>query len=110
MSDVFKALADPTRREILRMLAHNPRTVNEISSRFDMSRPAVSKHLKILKDSQLMRMEFDVHDARQRNCYIQLEALQEVDEYIRNLERFWKNKLTGLGKFLDESADPPSEP
>lgn len=100
MSDVFKAIADPTRRQILMTLAKRPENVNAISEKFDMSRPAVSKHIKILTESNLVRIETDSIDTRQRNCYAQLEALQEVNEYLKRLEEFWNNKLEGLEKFL----------
>ncbi|NND07486.1 MAG: helix-turn-helix transcriptional regulator [Saprospiraceae bacterium] len=100
MNDVFKALADPTRRDILRMLAQHPASINTIAEQFDMTRPAVSKHIKILQQSNLVDIEVDASDARQRNCYLQLEALQEVEEYITALEIFWKNRLHGLGSYL----------
>lgn len=100
MSDVFKAIADPTRRQILLSLAKKPENVNTISELFDMSRPAVSKHIKVLAESNLVRIETDEVDTRQRNCYAQLEALQEVNEYLKRLEEFWENRLEGLEKFL----------
>lgn len=100
MSDIFKALADPTRREILLMIAQQPENVNRISERFNMSRPAVSKHIRLLEDSSLIKIETDKVDGRQRNCYIQLEALKEVEEYIFKLEEFWQTKLNGLEKHL----------
>lgn len=102
MSDVFKALADPTRREILLMLSQTPTNVNSISEKFNMSRPAVSKHIKVLTDNKLVKIESDTDDARQRNCYVQLEALAEVEQYISQLETFWKAKLDGLGKHLEK--------
>ena len=88
MSDVFKALADPTRRDILRMPAQHAASINTIAGQFDISRPAVSKHTKIFKQSKLVSIESDTFHARQRNCYLQLEALQEVEEYITDLEVF----------------------
>jgi len=100
MSDIFKAIADPTRRQILMSLAKRPENVNAISEKFNMSRPAVSKHIKILKESNLVRIETDSVDTRQRNCYVQLEALQEVSEYLKRLEEFWNIKLDGLEQFL----------
>ena len=100
MSDIFKALADPTRREILRSLAQQPENVNTISEKFEMSRPAVSKHIKILIENDLVRTETDQHDTRQRNCYVQLEALAEVSRFIAELEQFWNNKLDGLDHYL----------
>ncbi|WP_299245231.1 metalloregulator ArsR/SmtB family transcription factor [uncultured Aquimarina sp.] len=101
MTDVFKAIADPTRREILLSLAKNPENVNTISEKFNMSRPAVSKHIKILSDNKLVRIETDKSDNRQRNCYVQLEALSEVNVFIKQLQQFWESKLDGLGNYLN---------
>ena len=101
MSDVFKALADTTRREILLMLAEEPTNVNEIAGHFNMSRPAISRHIKVLRESNLISIESDQVDGRQINCYAQLEALKEVEDYMKKLEQFWKLRLTGLGKYLD---------
>ncbi len=106
MTDVFKALSDPTRRRILLMLAEEPNSINSISDHFNMSRPAVSKHIRILSDAQLLTIRSDETDGRQRNCYIQLEALKEVNDYIDTLERFWKSKLHGLGHYLSRKDSP----
>lgn len=103
MSDVFKALADPTRRKILMMLVEEPSSVNNISKKFNMTRPAVSKHLKILESSNLVGTETDQTDGRQRNCYAQLEALKEVEDFIGELEKHWKSKLNNLGNYLAKS-------
>jgi len=100
MSDIFKALADPTRREILMMIAKQPESINTIADKFNMSRPAVSKHIKILSENKLTRIEADSVDGRQRNCYAQLEALKEVSDYLSQLEYFWKTKLDSLELFL----------
>jgi DNA-binding transcriptional ArsR family regulator len=104
MSDVFKALADPTRREILVMLSQKSASVNHIAEQFNMSRPAVSKHLKILNDSALISIKTDEEDGRQRNCYAQLEALAEFDAYLSELRSFWQSKLTGLGDYLTKQS------
>lgn len=100
MSDIFKAISDPTRREILLMLAEEPASVNNISKKFNMTRPAISKHLKILQESSLVQMEMDQSDGRQRTCFVQLEALKEVEDYLNKLEKYWQTKLTGLGSYL----------
>ncbi len=105
MTDIFKAIADPTRREILLMLCKKPTSVNGIAEHFDMSRPAVSKHIKILQSNNLVDISSDNKDGRQRNCYAQLEALEEVNAYMKNLHKFWNQKLDNLGAFLDEQAD-----
>ena len=108
MNDVFKAIADPTRREILLMIAEHPRNINEISEKFEMSRPAVSKHIKILTDCQLVDIRPDSHDGRQRNCYAQLEALLQVKNYLAQLECFWNDRLDNLGRYLEKNGDEKS--
>ncbi len=105
MNDVFKALADPTRREILLMIAEQPCSVNTISDQFNISRPAISKHIKILKDCKLVSMQTDGFDGRQRNCFAQLEALKEVENYLQQLEKFWSTRLDRLGQFLEEDEN-----
>jgi DNA-binding transcriptional ArsR family regulator len=105
MSDIFKALADPTRRDILTMLAKEPTTVNSIADQFQMSRPAVSRHIKILHDSQLVSMEQNPLDGRYLNCYAQLEVLKEVEDYMKCLESLWKERLDRLGKYLDSQPE-----
>lgn len=103
MSDVFKALADPTRREILLMLTQQPTPVNAIAEKFNMSRPAVSKHIKLLESSGLVRIQPGEEDGRQRYCYAQLMALKEVEEYLQQLEKFWTTKLNHLGEYLNRT-------
>ena len=109
MSDIFKALADPTRRSIMLMLCQESNSVNNISEHFNMSRPAISKHIKILQEAELVKIEPDKKDGRQRNCYAQLEAMQEIHNYLSKLENFWKQNLSDLGNFLDEEAAKSNE-
>tara|TARA_R110002072_G_scaffold143053_15_gene289006 strand:- start:523 stop:843 length:321 start_codon:yes stop_codon:yes gene_type:complete len=102
MADVFKAIADQTRREILLMLIKDSSNIGDIAENFKMTRPAVAKHIKILQKANLVRVIPDTLDSRQRNCYAQLEALKEVEEYLTKLEMYWKTKLNGLGEFLKQ--------
>ena len=102
MTDIFKAIADPTRREILMIVVQEPTNVNTIAEKFNMSRPAVSKHLKILEDNGLLFIQNSDIDGRQRNCYVQLGALKEIEDFIRQLEKFWNSKLNNLGDYLDK--------
>lgn len=105
MSDIFKAIADPTRRAILLKVAEKATNINALAGDFNMSRPAVSKHIKVLQESDLLRIESDAVDGRQRNCYAQLEALSEVNDYLSKLEQFWDKKLDGLDNFLKNTND-----
>ena len=104
MNDVFKALADPTRREIMLMLVEKPAPINDIAEKFSMSRPAVSKHIRILRDNDLLRIEASAEDGRQRYCHAQLAALKEVEAYLQQLESFWQSKMDSLGNYLKENA------
>lgn len=100
MGDVFKAIADPTRRKILLMLMQKSSNIGQIADNFNMSRPAIAKHVKILESASLLTIEPDNADGRQRNCSAQLEALVEVGNYLSQLEVFWKEKFDGLGSYL----------
>ena len=105
MSDVFRALADPTRREIILMLARRPENVNTLAERFAMSRPAVSKHLRVLADHQLITLRSDGEDRRQRRCYFEPAAREEMTNYLAQVEKFWSSKLDRLDDFLRESEE-----
>jgi len=103
MADVFKAIADPTRREILLMLMESSSSIGQIAENFNMSRPAVAKHVRILENAKLLSIQHDDEDGRQRNCIAQLEALKEVSDYLAQLESFWQEKFKGLGTYLSEN-------
>ena len=95
--DVFQGIADPTRREILFQLSNGPKTVNEISSEFEMSRTAVSKHLTMLKECQLIRVE---EKGRERHIHAKLEKLSEVAIWVNQYRLFWHDSLDILEKLL----------
>ena len=98
--DVFQAIADPTRRAIIGMIAKQPINVNTIAEQFDISRQAVSLHLKILVECDLLTMK---QQGRQRICEAKLEKLSEVNEWITQYKQFWETKLDALGKFLSKT-------
>lgn len=102
MGDVFKAIADPTRREILLMLIEESSSIGDLANNFNMSRPAIAKHIKVLQNANLLEIESDSQDGRQRNCFAQLEALKEVEEYLGKLEKFWNGKFIGLESYLSK--------
>ena len=97
--DVFQAIADPTRREILGMLAHKPLNINAVADRFSMSRPAVSKHLKILTECDLVVVR---QQGRERLCEMKPEKLQEVSAWVKQYEQFWAEKLSALDQYLTD--------
>ena len=102
MGDVFKAIADPKRREILLMLIEKSSSIGQLADNFNMSRPAIAKHIKILQNANLLDIEPDNEDGRQRNCFAQLEALKEVEDYLTKLEEYWKEKFNGLETYLSK--------
>ncbi len=97
--DVFQAIADPTRREILNMIAHKPLNVNSVAEHFDVSRTAVYKHIKILIECGLVDMK---QQGRERYCEAHLEQLGEVSEWIEQYRQFWTAKLDSLESYLSE--------
>jgi DNA-binding transcriptional ArsR family regulator len=100
-NDVFAALANPTRRELLRLLLDGPQPVARMAARFEMARPSVSEHLRVLREAGLVS---ERRAGRQR--YYQLEAgpLRELSEWLHPYEQFWRERLTGLRDLLDELA------
>ncbi|MCM3705933.1 MULTISPECIES: ArsR/SmtB family transcription factor [Cytobacillus] len=97
--DVFQAIADPTRREVLRLLAEKERPISEISAHFPISRTAISKHLRILSEADLVKGE---KAGRERIYYLQPEPLTELKEWLSFYERFWNNKLQKLKYIVEE--------
>jgi DNA-binding transcriptional ArsR family regulator len=95
--DVFQAIADPTRREIISMLAQNPQNINTIADRFPTSRVAISKHLKILAECGLVIVQ---QQGRERICEAQPEKLREVADWVEQYRQFWNEKLDSLEKYL----------
>jgi len=96
--DVFQAIADPTRREILGMIARDPMTVNAVSERFDVSRAAVYKHLKILAECGLVVIR---QAGRERYCEARLQQLSEVNAWVEQYRQFWTVRLDSLEAYLD---------
>jgi DNA-binding transcriptional ArsR family regulator len=100
--DVFQAVADPTRREIINLLALEKLNLNSIADKFQISRPAVSKHIKILNECGLVQIQ---QQGRDRICEARLEKLNEISEWITQYRRFWETKLDDLEKHLIEEDE-----
>lgn len=100
--DVFRAIADPTRRQIMSLLAGGDLRVSDIASRFDMSRPAVSKHLALLESAQLIRVE---HQGREAINRLNPDGLKPVAEWLTFFNQFWDDKLIKLKQAVEESDD-----
>jgi DNA-binding transcriptional ArsR family regulator len=99
---IFGALANPTRRDVLDLLLHGPRTVADIAARFDMARPSVSEHLKVLRDCGLVT---ETKQGRFRYYAVEPGPLHELREWLTPYERFWRDRLRAMGKVLDDLAD-----
>jgi DNA-binding transcriptional ArsR family regulator len=99
LSTTLAALADPTRRAILARLALGETSVTELAAPFDMSLPAVSKHLKVLERAGLIARG---RDAQWRPCRLQAAPLKEVADWIEHYRRFWEQSLDRLEDYLHE--------
>jgi DNA-binding transcriptional ArsR family regulator len=97
LSATFAALADPTRRAILARLASGERSVTELASPFDMSMPAVSKHLRVLERAGLIARG---RDAQRRPCRIEPRPLKEVAEWAARYRHLWEQRLDRLDVYL----------
>ncbi len=99
--DVFQAIADPNRRAIINLLSKQKLTLNGVAENFDVSRPAVSKHIKILTQCGLITI---TQHGRERYCEAQLHKLSEVSHWIEQYREFWNRKLDALEAFLNEDT------
>lgn len=95
--DVFQAIADPTRRQIIGMIAGQPLNLNTVADRFEISRPAISRHMKILTECGLVTIR---QEGRERFCEARLEKLGEVSAFVKQYRIFWNGKLDALDHFL----------
>ena len=98
---VLSALANPTRREILERLIHGESTVQGIAERFDMARPSVSEHLRVLREAGLV---VDERRGRHRCYRLTPEPLLMLQSWLHPYERFWRDRLLDLGTVLDETS------
>ena len=95
---VFRAVSDPRRREILDLLADGERSVGDLVESFDISQPAVSQHLRVLREAGLVA---ERREGRRRMYALRAEGLREVYDWAAHYERFWSEKLDALGVWLD---------
>ena len=101
--DAFAAIADPTRRQIVTVLANGEKTFGELADRFEMSRPAVSQHLKVLKEAQIVVSR---PDAQRRVYRLTEDALDDVEQWIATVRQFWTSSLDNLERvLLDEQGE-----
>lgn len=110
LSLTFFALADPTRRRILALLAGGERSVTELAEPFDMTMPAVSKHLKVLERAGLIERG---RDAQWRPARLQAGPLKEAAEWVTQYRHFWEGSFDRLDAYLEtlhEAKTPPADP
>ena len=99
--DVFIAIADPTRRAILSGLRGGPRSVNAIAEPFAMSRPAISKHLRVLRRAGLVH---EVRRGRERHYSLRTERLRTIDQWLAEYRVFWTANLARLRVYVEQHA------
>jgi len=99
--DVFQAIGDPSRRQILKLLSKERLTINSLAENFDMSRPAVSKHIKILHNTGFISIE-DV--GRERYCMLKQQGFTELQQWIDFFDEFWKVRLNKLETLLNNKS------
>ena len=97
--DAFLALADPTRRRIIESLADGESAFGDLADQFEMSRPAVSQHLKVLREAGLVAVR---KDAQRRIYRLNPEGLGELDRWLDQVKRFWGPRLDDLERALEE--------
>ena len=97
--DVFQAIADPTRREIINMISKKPLNVNAVAENFDVTRTAIYKHLKILAQCGLVNIR---QQGRERFCEARLEKLNEVSDWIEQYRKFWNARLDALEEVINK--------
>lgn len=99
--DAFQVIADPSRRQMLMMLSKDSMTINSIAENFDMSRPAVSKHIKIMYNAGFITIK-DI--GRERYCTLKQDGFGEVQDFINYFDKFWTNKLSKLQSILNKKS------
>lgn len=97
--DAFAAIADPTRRQIVTALATGEQSFGELAERFAISRPAVSQHLKVLKEAQIVTSR---PDAQRRVYSLNEDALDDIEQWIATVRQFWTTSLDNLERVLLE--------
>jgi DNA-binding transcriptional ArsR family regulator len=99
--DAFQVIADPSRRQMLMMLSKDSMTINSIAENFDMSRPAVSKHIKILYHAGFISIK-DI--GRERHCVLKQDGFNQLQDFIDYFDKFWITKLSKLQTILNNKS------
>ena len=99
--DVFQVIADPSRRQMLQLLSKDSMTINALAENFEMSRPAVSKHIKILENGGFISIQ---GIGRERHCLLKQDGFNELQKWINYFDNFWESKLQKLQLLLDKKT------
>jgi len=99
--NVFHAISDPTRRALIDLLADREQPVNSLCGKFDMTQPAISQHLKVLRTAGLVD---ERRDGRQRIYRLNPGPLKEIADWVNRYEQFWEKKLDALAVFLEKES------
>lgn len=97
--DVFQAIADPKRRAIIGLLANRRLTINAVAEHFPISRPAISKHIKILVESGLVVVH---RQGREKYCEARLDKLNEISSWVEQYQKIWEQRFDRLDEYLNE--------
>lgn len=104
--DVFQAIADPTRREIINLVAYQSLNLNAIAENFEISRPAISQHIKVLTECGLIIIK---KQGRERYCEAKLNQLREVADWIERFRKHWEERFSALDDVLQEMQAKPKK-
>lgn len=102
LDQTFSALADPTRRAILARLAEGEATVGELARPFRISRPAISKHLRVLERAGLVQR---ARDGRLSRCGLDASPMREAAEWVEEYRKFWESQLDALARYLEDETE-----
>lgn len=97
--DIFQAVADPTRRQILSMLLQEPRNLNSLAGEFDMTRQAISLHVKILQECQAIQVQ---KEGREKYCSLNLNTMTEIADWLEPFRQLWEQRFSKLDNLLEE--------
>ena len=100
--DTFQVIADPSRRQILKLLSKNSLTINSLADNFEMSRPAVSKHIKLLYNAGFISIQ-DI--GRERHCILRQDGFNDLQNWINFFDKFWESKLQKLEILLNNKSN-----
>ncbi|HSZ25452.1 MAG TPA: metalloregulator ArsR/SmtB family transcription factor [Cytophagaceae bacterium] len=99
--DAFQVIADPSRRQMMRLLSKDSMTINALAENFNMSRPAVSKHIKIMYNAGFISIT-DI--GRERHCTLKKDGFDELQDWINYFDKFWERKLKKLETLLNNKT------